>query len=479
MKKLRFSFFFFFFLFTTGYLSAQKKVQPNIIWIIAEDMSQELGCYGNSLIETSNIDNLAKKGMRFTNVYTTASVCAPSRTALATGMYQTSLGACHLRYPDNLRPQLPDSVKIISHILKENGYQTLSLGKDDYLFNYEGKSFDLDNWDNIDKNKPFFAKICTPYSHRIFYPDKSHPVNPDMVELPPYYPNVDILRKDWAHYLENVQLFDRFVGNLLVDLTEMGLLKNTIIFVFSDHGKAMLRGKYWLYDSGIKIPLIIYVPNELSNIQGYKPGTVNSKLVSAIDISATTLSLARVKKTGYMHGEIFLGKDSEKEREYIFASADRIGGVYLKSRAVTDGKYKLIINYNNGLSILENSTEHRKARLPAYNVINILDIYNKLEGAERTLVAPLPLFELYDLKKDPFETNNLAEDNHYSDIMKTLHLALDGWMKNIDDNCLQPDSPEIQKHFIDYRSNHKEKYSKERFIMYLKAIKELEKEGIL
>jgi len=479
MKNVVFIFYFSLFYFALCNFSAGKKVQPNIIWIIAEDMSQDLSCYGNNLVKTPNIDNLAKNGMRFTNAYTTAAVCAPSRTALATGMYQTSLGACHLRYPDDLMPQLPDSIKIISHILKENGYQTLGKGKDDYMFNFEGNSFDLKSWDELDKDKPFFAKICSHFSHRIFYPDKSNPVNPDLVELPPYYPNVDILRKDWALYLENVQMFDRFVGNLLADLKEKDLLRNTIIFVFSDHGRAMLRGKYWLYDSGIKVPLIIHVPNELSDIQGYKMGNVSSKLVSAIDISATTLSLARVKKPDYMQGKIFLGKNSEKEREYIYASADRIGGVFLKSRAVTDGKYKLIINYNNGLSILENSTEHRKARLPEYSVINILDSYNKLGSVEETLVEPLPLFELYDLRKDPFEINNLAEDDHYNDTFKTLKLALESWMKKIDDKCLQPDSPEIQKHFIDYRTNHKRRFSDERLKMYLKVKEELEKEGKL
>lgn len=479
MKNVLFIFCSSFFYFTLCNCYAGEKVKPNIIWVIAEDMSQDLGCYGNGLVKTPNIDNLAKKSMRFTNAYTTASVCAPSRTALATGMYQTSLGACHLRYPDNLMPQLPDSIKIIPHILKENGYQTLGIGKDDYMFKLEGNPIDLKNWDELDKNKPFFAKICTPFSHRIFYPDKSNPINPDSVKLPPYYPNVDILRKDWALYFENVQLFDQFVGKLLGDLKEKDLLKNTIIFIFSDHGSAMLRGKYWLYDSGIKIPLVILIPSGLGNINGYNPGTVSNKLVSAIDISATTLSLAGVEKPDYMQGQLFLGKDSGKEREYIFASADRIGGVFLKSRAVTDGKYKLIINYNNGLSILDNSTEHRKARLPAYNVINILDTYNKLEGAERALVAPLPLFELYDLGKDPFEVNNLAEDDHYIDIMKILKSAIEGWMEEIGDKCLQPDSPEIQKHFIDYRTIHMEEYSNEQLKMYLKAKEELEKEGEL
>ncbi len=471
--------YFCFFSFITACLSAQDKVRPNIIWIIAEDMSQDLGCYGNNLVKTPNIDKLAASGMRFTNAYTTAGVCAPSRTALATGMYQTSIGACHMRYADELMPQLPDSIKIISHILNENGYQTLGQGKDDYMFDFEGKSFDLKKWDDLDKSKPFYAKIGTSFSHRIFYPDKSSPINPDSVMLPPYYPNVDVLRKDWALYLENVQLFDQFVGKLLANLKQRKLLENTIIFVFSDHGRPMLKGKYWLYESGIKIPLIIHMPKKWSKMEGYKEGTVNNKLVSAIDIAATTLSLAGVKKPDYMQGQIFLGKEMDKERKYIFASADRIGGVFLKSRTVSDGQYKLIVNYNNGRSVLENSTEHRKARLPAYSVVNLLDINNKLVGVEKTLVRPLPLFELYDLKKDPFEINNLSEIDKFSDIKKELKLALEAWMDQVGDKCLQPDSPAIQNHFVDYRVKGQIKFSEEKLKMYLKVKEELEKEGKL
>ncbi len=476
MKRI--VFYFSFLLFASGSLFAQNNARPNIIWIIAEDMSQDLGCYGNNLVKTPNIDKLAESGVRFTNAYTTAGVCSPSRTALATGMYQTSIGACHMRYSDDLMPQLPDSIKIISQILKENGYQTLGQGKDDYMFKFEGKSFDLKKWDELDATKPFFAKIGTPFSHRIFYPDKSNPVNPDSVVLPPYYPNVDVLRKDWALYLENIQLFDQFVGKLLEELKEKKLLENTIIFVFSDHGRPMLRGKYWLYDSGTKIPLVVYA-NELIDLQGYKSGVANSKLVSAIDISATTLSLAGIKKPEYMQGQIFLGKNLEKQRKYIFASADRIGGVFLKSRAVTDGKHKLIINYNNGLSILENSTEYRKARLPAYSVINILNTHNKLIEKEKTLVSPLPFFELYDLEKDPFEINNLSKNEQYSNIMKELKMTLEGWMEQIDDRCLKPGSPEMQNHFVDYRANGQIKFSEEKLEMYLKIKEELEKEGKL
>ena len=467
------------FQFQSAYLIGKDKPRPNIIWVIAEDMSRDLGCYGNTIVKTSNIDDLASKGMQFNNTYATAGVCAPSRTAIATGMYQNTLGACHLRYPDNLMPQLPDNVKIVSHILKENGYQTLGQGKDDFMFQLEERSFEIDEWQKLDPQKPFFAKICSSFSHRVFYPDKDNPVDPNQVKLPPYYPNVNILREDWALYLENVQKFDQQLGRLLESLEELNLLENTIIFFFSDHGRAMLRGKYWLYDSGVKVPLIVWASKETDPLEGYNKGSVSSQLVSTIDISATTLSLAGLKKPSYMTGKVFLGKDMEENRKYAFASADRIGGVHLKSRMITDGRYKLIVNHNNGLSVLENSTEHRKAKLPACSTIKIMDDYNLLEGAEVSLVNPLPLVELFDLEQDPFEVNNLAGNKEFGEVKKSLQEALEEWTMQIDDQCIQQDSPEIITHFVDYRLSHRKKFTIEKKEMYLKVRDALEKEGKL
>ncbi len=460
------------------YLVGQGKSRPNIIWVIAEDMSQDLGYYGNSIVKTPHLDKLAKEGMRFDNVYATAGVCAPSRTAIATGMYQNTLGACHLRYPDNLMPQLPDNVKIVSHVLKENGYQTLGQGKDDFMFQLEEKSFETDEWQKLDPKKPFFAKICTSFSHRVFYPDKDNPIDPNEVKLPPYYPNVNVLREDWALYLENVQKFDQQFGRLLESLENLNLLENTIIFFFSDHGRAMLRGKYWLYDSGTKVPMVVWTSG-IDAVQGYDKGAVSDQLVSTIDISATTLSLAGLNKPSYMAGKVFLGKDKEESRKYAFASADRIGGVHLKSRMVTDGRYKLIVNHNNGWSVLENSTEHRKAKLPAYSTIKIMDDYNLLEGAEISLVNPLPLVELFYLAQDPFEVNNLAENKEFNEVKKSLQAVLEEWTIQIEDQCIQQDSPEMITHFVDYRLSHRKKFTIEKKEMYLKVRKALEKEGKL
>jgi len=472
------------FLFSGFICHSQGQPHPNIIWLIAEDMSQDLACYGNELVRTPTIDKLASEGMRFSSMFTTAAVCSPSRTAIATGMYQTSIGAMHMRYSDELKPPLPEGMKTVAHLLKGNGYQTLNLmygeifnGKDDYLFKLDKKSFDFKNLDELDKSKPFFAKLNCIYTHRIFKKKTKNPIDPGKVQLPPYYPDVKPLRDDWAAYLENIQLFDQEVKNILTEFENRGLLENTIIFFFSDHGRPMLRGKSWMYDSGIKIPFIIHLAKGMKLPKGYLSGGVNDQLLSSIDISATTLALGGVKKPDYMQGRIFLGEDTEPERECIFASIDRIGGVNFKTRAVRSKKYKYIKNFNNGLSVLECSTEYRKVRLPHYITISILDNYNKLNEVQKTLVTPLPLEELYDLENDPFETNNLAYKEGYEPISEKMGKILLDWISKIDDKGFVPDSPEIQKHFIDYRTKNQESFRELRLKSYLEIERELREEG--
>lgn len=453
--------------------------RPNILWIIAEDMSQDQACYGNKLVKTPTIDMLSNNGMRFNNMFTAAGVCAPSRTAIATGMHQNAIGAMHMRYSEELKPALPEGMNTIAHILKANGYQTFSKGKDDYMFKLNEKSFEFKNLDQLDKSKPFFAKVNSFYTHRIFKRDKENPINPADVVLPPYYPDVSPIRKDRAAYYENIQLLDKEVKRILDEFEERGLMENTIVFFFSDHGRPSLKGKYWMYDSGIQIPFIVFIPEGIKAPKGYMAGAVDEKLHSSIDISATTLELAGIKKPSYMQGKVFMGENQEPERDYIFSALDRIGGVHFKTRAVRSKKFKYIKNFNNGLSILECSTEYRKARLPHYNTISILDNYNKLNEMQKTLVTPLPLEELYDLENDPFETKNLAYDENYQDVRQKMETVLTNWLDEIDDKGFYPDSPEIQKHFIDYRTKNKETYRKERLKCYTQILEELKQEGLI
>ncbi len=468
---------FFLILIVSNLVDAYSQGSPpNILWIISEDMSQDQACYGNPLVLTPTIDQLAAEGMRFTHMFTAAGVCSPSRTALAVGMYQNGIGAMHMRYSDDLKPPLPNGVKTVAQILHDHGYQTVGGGKDDYMFHLEDEAFDFESMDEIDPNKPFFAKINSFYTHRIFKKDSVHPIDPGEVSLPPYYPDVGPLREDWAAYLENIQLLDREVHDILARFETLGLLDNTIIFFLSDHGRPTLKGKYWMYDSGTKIPFIIKIPQQMQPPKGFKRGGVSDQLLSSIDISATTLALAGIQKPEFMQGRIFLGDHLEEEREFVFSALDRIGGVHFKTRAVRSNKYRYIKNFNNGLSILECSTEYRKARLPYYHTMLILDTYNKLEGVEKTLVRPLPLEELYDLHEDPFEVNNLAYSAAHSHVRGSLEKELTAWIEEIDDKGFYPDSPEIQEHFIRYRQEGKEKFRGERLASYLKIEKALKAE---
>jgi len=456
---------------------AKKTEKPNILWIVCEDMSQDLACYGNALVKTPTLDKLANEGMRFNNMFTAAGVCSPSRTALAIGMHQASVGAMHMRYSDELKKPLPNGIKTIAHILEDNGYQTLGIGKHDYMFSIGKAPFQLTKIDQVKKGKPFFAKVHSHYTHRIFEKDTINPIDRSKVELPPYYPDVQSIREDWAAYLENVQLLDNEIREVLEDFESRGLLENTIIFFLSDHGRPKLKGKYWMYDSGIRVPFIIHVPKGMNSPQNFKPGTVGNQVLSSIDISATTLALAGVKKPAYMQGKVFMGDQTEEERKYIFASIDRIGGVYFKTRAVRSKKYKYIKNFNNGLSILECSTEYRKARLPHYNTISILDNYNKLNEVQKTLVTPLPLHELYDLENDPYETKNLAYNEEFKNVRDEYEMKLMNWIKEIDDKGMYPDAPEIQEHFIQYRTKQKESFRKERLQVYRTIEEQLKKDG--
>jgi len=212
---------------------------PNILWILAEDLSPDLGCYGNALVHTPNVDNLARLGVRFTQVFVTAPACTPSRTALATGMYQTAIDAHHMRYPDELRNPLPEPVLPLNELMRRQGYQTANIedhpgtGKDDWSFRSPVADYDVRHWDSLSAEKPFFAVVNLRLTHRPFERDTLRPVDPDRVEVPPYYPDHPVARRDWAHYLETVQVMDRQVGQVLAELEQRGFADNTIVFFFS------------------------------------------------------------------------------------------------------------------------------------------------------------------------------------------------------------------------------------------------------
>ena len=432
--------------------------RPNILWVIAEDMSQDLGCYGNDVVKTPNIDQFATKGTKFTNVFTTAAVCSPSRTALITGMYQTSINAHHMRYPDSLANPLPDGVMTLNDIFRANGYLAGNIadkpgtGKTDWSFkNDVSKQLDFRHWGElIGQNKPFFAELCLHETHRPFKTNPAFHIDSTRINIPPYYPDVAATRGDWANYYRSIETLDHEVAQVLDTLKKLDLDKNTIIFFFSDHGRPMTRGKCWLYDSGIKIPMVVYIPDDLPVLEGHKTGAINDQLISAIDISATSLAMAGITKPAYMEGKVFWGTQKESLRQYIFSASDRIGEVFYKSRAVRDMAFEYIKNFNHDFSVNEASTAYRKANHPLYHIINILNKQNQLDPYQKALAEPLPAEELYDLRHDPYEIHNLANDPDYQDKLIEMQTVLDDWIKKTGDYGMLPDSESLKAYFRKY-----------------------------
>jgi N-sulfoglucosamine sulfohydrolase len=443
---------------------AEAGQRPNILWIIAEDMSPDLGCYGNKVVSTPNIDLLATRGMKFNHVFTTGPACSPSRTSLATGVYQTTLGAYHMRYSDGLKPILPEPVRILPELMREQGYYTGNIrkvcntgsGKDDWLFKTAQKSWDTHSWGDLTEHQPFFAQINFSESHRSFKSNKTTPVAKEQIAIPPYYPDHPVSRQDWAGYLEEVNTADERIGAILNKLEQDNLARNTIIFFFSDHGRPMTRGKNWLYDSGTRIPLVIYYPENIHKPHGYQAGNEHSGLISAVDMVAETLLMAGGKIPDWMQGRSFLRRDSTP-RKYIYTAVDRIGNIDSCSRAVRTRNFKYIKHLKMPGSINESSTPYRRATHPIYHLLNIMGAKGLLTPVQAQLLKPLPGEALYDLESDPYETINLIGNKDFEAVHKELEDKLSEWIVLSKDKGLEKDSDAIVQHFRAYGISTEEK----------------------
>ena len=431
--------------------------RPNILWIIAEDLSPDLGCYGHPFVQTPHIDALAAKGVRFTQVFTTAPVCTPSRTALATGMYQTAINAHHMRYPEELKSELPAGIIPLNELMRRQGYQTANIkdwpgkGKTDWSFRSPWAHYDAAHWDSLSADNPFFAVVNLRLTHRAFERDTLHPIDPDQVEIPPYYPDHAVSRKDWGQYLESVQLMDRQVGQVLEQLQIKGVDKNTLVFFFSDHGRPMSRAKNYHFDSGNHIPLVIYCPEGMAWREYLPPGTTDDRLISAIDLTATTISISGAKKPEWMQGRVLIGADKEAERSYIYCASDRIGETFFKTRSVRSKQYKYIRNFNRDFSINSAATAYRKQMHPIYHLLNIYDEMGQLTPAQKALVEPMPEELFFDLNADPLEINNLIDDPAHGETLAKLRKELSKWQTQTNDWGMKEDSEAIIQAFEAYR----------------------------
>ncbi len=314
--------------------------RPNVLWIYGEDLSPDLGCYGTPAVSTPNIDRLASEGIRHTQAFVTAPVCSASRSALITGTWQTHFDA-HNHRSNRDRPLRAD-MKLVTDCFREAGYFTCNSqgppfdrpGKTDFNFRRE-RPFDGVDWSERAPGQPFYGQVNITDTHRVFQPDPESPIPPGEVELPPYYPDHPLTRRDWALYLESIQLLDRKVGQVLARLEAEGLAEETIVFFLSDHGRAHPRCKQFLYDGGTRIPLVVRWPGRL------EAGLLSDRLVSGVDLAPTALALAGVEIPGHMQGQVFLGSEAV-DREAVYAARDRCDGTDDRIRCIRTRRHKLI-----------------------------------------------------------------------------------------------------------------------------------------
>ena len=436
--------------------------QPNILWITCEDMSPRLGCFNDTLARTPTIDKLASQAIRYTNAYSISGVCAPSRSALITGMYPTTIGAMHMRTMTRTSaidkitdPELlaiptyeavpPPEVKCFTEYLRANGYYCSNNSKEDYQFKRPITAWDESSrkahWRNRNPGQPFFAVFNFTVTHESQVWSRAGDTlitDPDKVEVPPYYPDSPVIRRDIARHYDNIALMDAQVNDILGQLKADGLEDSTVIFFFSDHGDGLPRAKRWIYDSGIKVPLIVKYPDAM------QAGRVTDDLVSFVDFAPTVLSLTGIEIPDYLQGRAFAGSMKAEARDYIYAARDRMDPAMDNQRAVRDKRYKYIRNYMPERPYVQ--------FLPYRDQMSLMqELFRYEKEGNLDQIQSLwfqktkPIEELYDTWEDPWEVNNLASDPRFNDILEQLRGEHLKWKEETADWGLIPETDLIRE----------------------------------
>ena len=404
--------------------------RPNILWIVSEDNSPLIGAYGDEFATTPNIDRFAAEGIRYTNAFATAPVCAPSRSTLITGMYPPSVGTEHMRstYP------VPAFVKFFPHYLRQAGYYTTNNAKKDYNTIDQPECWDESSqkatYRNRKPGQPFFAVFNIAISHEsslhTSIPDNKLRHDPEKVPLPPYHPATKEMKHDWAQYYDKIQSMDEQVGRILRELDESGLSDSTIVFYYSDHGGVLGRSKRFLYESGLHVPLIIRFPEMYKHMAPGDAGSTTDRIVTFLDFAPTILSLAGLQPPGYMQGAAFLGPSQKPPHEYAHAFRGRMDERPDMSRSVRDKRFRYIRNflphkiYGQYLEYLW--------KAPSMASWERAWKKGELNDTQSAFWKRKPAEELYDVKADPHNINNLAGNAEYKQVLERMRAENQRWM---------------------------------------------------
>ena len=426
-------------------LNAKSQDKPNILWIVSEDNSPHIGCYGDPLAKTPNIDKLATEGIRYKNAFANAPVCSSARSTLITGMYASSLYIHHHRS----RRAIPQNFKSYASVMTAAGYYCTNNSKEDYnITAYEKgwsvKSSGKAHYKNRPKGKPFFAVFNLGDTHEGQMQDKKFSkvkkflVDPSEVKLPPYHPDLPEVREEWSRFYENTNTMDRKVGALLKELEDLGEAENTIVFYYSDHGGPIPRGKRNIHDSGTRVPLVIRFPKKWQHLAPAKSGEWVDSPVSFVDFPATVMSLSGVEIPANYEGVPFLGNKA-RERDHVYLLRGRCDNHMDIVRAVRDKKFRYVKNF----------MPHRRYGQDyfyPFRVTKTMGVWfdffkaGKANSTQARYWQTKAGEELYDLEKDPFEINNLAGNPEYADLLNKMRKTFTEEFQKSNDAGLIPEA---------------------------------------
>ncbi|WP_298868987.1 sulfatase-like hydrolase/transferase [uncultured Gimesia sp.] len=399
--------------------------RPNILWITSEDNGPHLGCYGDQYANTPHIDKLASQGTLYLNCWSTAPVCAPARTTLITGMYPTCLGAEHMRS----MVKLPDDVFMYPHYLRKSGYYCTNNSKEDYNVAKTGTVWDQSSrkahWKNRKPGQPFFAVFNHTISHESKIRNRPHTLvhDPAKVRIPAYHPDTPEVRHDWAQYYDRITEMDALVGKNLKELADAGLADDTIIFYYGDHGSGMPRSKRWPYNSGLQVPLVVYIPPKFRKLASadYQTQGKSDRLVGFVDFAPTLLSLAGIKPPAYMQGNAFMGQHEATPQTYQFGFRGRMDERYDLVRSVRNKRYLYIKNYMPHKEY--GQYLNYMFQTPTTQVWKKMYDAGELSPPQTYFWETKPAEELYDLQADRDEVHNLVKSDQHQKILAELREA--------------------------------------------------------
>ncbi len=434
------------FIFVVRTSLANADGRPNILWLTSEDNSVDwVGCYGNPYAETPHIDKLASEGFRYLHCYANAPVCAPSRSGWITGVYALSTGTHQMR---SRYPIPHGTIKYYPDLLKQEGYYVGNVTKTDYNIGGrpDGNAWDTNkvDWNDLPRRQPFFMVINSTKSHEsTAFGDIDHTTHsPEKVRLAKYHPDIPEIRKNYAHYHDQVKKMDADIGKALAELERSGLTENTIVIYNSDHGGVLPRSKRCLHNSGTHCPLIVRIPEKFKHLRPAEPGGTIDQLVSFIDMPKTWLSLCGVETPTYMQGKIFLGPHAES-RQYHVSFRGRMDERIDNSRAIRDRQFLYIRNYMPYVPWGQHLNY-----LWTMKATQAWEQYHKAgktDDVTGQFFKTKPTEELFDTTADPDNVNNLAAHSRYANELARLSKALDDWQLEYFDAGLLPETELVRR----------------------------------